>query len=156
MFNPAVPQSSHAAMATSGSRGCCGAHWHCLLFACSLTSHGGNLSLRGESYCACAHEGWCVLCVCMCVSHLSPSSLGRSEQEEDSSSQARVGLRDSVRACWLCSPPHRFSCLTMAGSYGLMSNFKCTCPTHIVFIDGCTTYSSNQIIGLEETHSMQA
>lgn len=66
----------------------------------------------------------------MCVFHLSPSSLGRSEQEDDSSSQARVGLRDSVSVCWPCSSPHRISCLRMAGSYGLMSNFKCTCPAH--------------------------
>lgn len=66
----------------------------------------------------------------MCVFHLSPSSLGRSEQEDDSSSQARVGLRDSVSVCWLCSPPHRISCLRMAGSYGLMSNFKCTYSAH--------------------------
>ena len=64
------------------------------------------------------------------VPHLSPSSFGRSEQEEDSSSQARVGLRESGSVCWLCSPPHRISCLRMAGSYGLMSNFKCTCSSH--------------------------
>lgn len=48
--------------------------------------------------------------------YLSPSSLGRSEQDDDSSSQARVGRRDSVIPCWFCSPPHSISCLSMTGS----------------------------------------
>lgn len=60
----------------------------------------------------------------MLAFYLSPSSLGRSEQDDESSSQARVGLLDSVIVCWLCSPPQRIRCLSMAGSYGLMSNFK--------------------------------
>lgn len=60
----------------------------------------------------------------MLESYLSPSSFGRSEQDEDSSSQASVGLLDSVSVCWFCSPPETISCLRMAGSYGLMSNLR--------------------------------
>lgn len=63
----------------------------------------------------------------MWVYNLSPSSLGKSEQQAASSSQESVGLRDSVPVRLCCSLPDRISCLRMAGSYGFTSNFKCTC-----------------------------
>lgn len=59
--------------------------------------------------------------------NLSPSSLGKSEQQVASSSQESVGLCDSVPVTLCCSLPDRISCLRMAGSYGFTSNFKCTC-----------------------------
>lgn len=49
------------------------------------------------------------------ATYLSPSSLGRSEQEDDSSNQFSVGLCDSVNVK-PCSMLHRINCLNMTGS----------------------------------------
>lgn len=53
---------------------------------------------------------------CECFYYLSPSNFGRSEQDDDSSIQARIGLRDSARPGWFCSAPERTSFLRMIGS----------------------------------------
>ena len=65
------------------------------------------------------------VCMCVCVQYLSPSSLGMSEQLDSSSSQARRGRLASDPRLG-CSLPDRMSCRRMAGSYGLISNFRCT------------------------------
>lgn len=57
------------------------------------------------------------------VAYLSPSNFGISEQLDESSSHASVGLLESTPE--LCSPDN-ISCCTIAGSYALISNFKWT------------------------------
>lgn len=60
------------------------------------------------------------------VAYLSPSNFGISEQLDESSSHASVGLLESTPE--LCSPDN-ISCCTIAGSYALISNFKWTWET---------------------------